>query len=119
MVNLNEAASKYLDENSIEKRFGTFEKEIESQLDTFCADLERELQSSLKNQYPKLKLAFKESSLSQDSTSNEYKEISKMKANLRNYMSSMFVQMHNDIWYVTCLILCLSSFTLIRQQMKS
>ena len=96
MVNLNETASKYLEENSIEKRFGQFEKDIESQLDTFCVDLEKELQNSLKNQYPKLK-----SALSQDSTSHECKDIAKMKANVRNYMSSMLVQMHNDIWYVS------------------
>lgn len=101
MVNLNETASKYLEENSIEKRFGTFEKEIESQLDTFCADLERELHNSLKNQYPKFKLALKESSSTQDSTSHESKDISKIKANVRDYMSSMLVQMHNDIWYAT------------------
>jgi archaellum component FlaC len=95
MVNLNETASKYLDENSVEKGFGRFEKEIESQLDAFCADLERELQNSLKNQYPKLKSALKES---HDSTNHENKDIAKMKANVRNYMSSMLVQMHNDIW---------------------
>jgi hypothetical protein len=112
---LNETATTYLNEKSVDKEFSKYTDQIQTKLDSFVVDLEKELNESLKKTCHQKQLNSNTSKLIANNTetsatttttnnnnnnkNNFQSDLNKLKSNVREYMDSMLVKMHNDIWY--------------------
>ncbi len=73
----------------------------------FVVDLEKELVGAVKKKYPNYTSSLKGSEILGGSITNSnphenssVSDVNKLKSNIKDYMNSMLIQIHNDVWLV-------------------
>ena len=89
MATLNETANGYLSENSAHKQLASLNEQYVAKCETLFIDLERDLNAILKKKYAK--------HCSLDASGSHF-DCSTMKANVRDYLNCVAIQMHNELW---------------------
>lgn len=89
-----------MNENSVDKNFSKFTDQILTKLDGFVFDLEKELVNTVKRKYPTY-TANIDGTTNTNNKIDSSSDINKLKLNIKDYMNSMLIQIHNDICEMT------------------
>lgn len=121
---MNESASTYLNNKPIENEFSKFSSQILEKIDDIAFKLENELHSTLNKKYTKYAASIPYSKVTtytyfilfasffysnlfnkqqnkkdtNDSSISDIVKLNSLKNNIKDYMNTMIIQIHNDIW---------------------